>query len=204
MRKMVRGKSPRFLKVNWKIWGKQWRIRIRGRRRLPRFDWKGKREDLIENYLAKATNDHCSFCDKDQVTVGTGATIEHFKPKGKYPTLAYNYNNLFNCCNQCQKKNNRFNDNILNPADINYHFSDYFEIDIDTGKISPNVIASNDNKLKAAETIRSYKLNNKDRKRLRKVVLDNYLDWIGDKLNPDLINGFSYRFYIEEFFRVMN
>jgi len=204
MKKMVRVKSPYYLKSNWKIWGKQWKIRIRGRRRLPGFDWKRKREDLIENYLSLATNEHCSFCDKDQVTVGTGATIEHFKPKGKYPTLAYNYNNLFNCCNQCQKKSNRFNNDILNPADINYQFSDYFEIDIDTGEIRPKVNAPRLNIEKARETIRAYNLNNRDRKRLRKITLDNYLEYVGDQFLENAINNFSYRFFIEEFFRVMN
>lgn len=198
MRKMYRVKSPFYLKRNWKQWGIEWRDKIKGLKRLPNFDWKIDRADLIDKYLAKSTSDHCAFCDKDEIIADSGATVEHFKPKSIYPTLAYNYNNLYNCCNQCQKKKDKFSNDLLRPDDVTYKFNRYFEVNAFTGEIVVKRTANAADKFKAKETIKLYKLNNKGRKRLRKQRLEFYLQNEGRIYNAAVINNYSYRFFIEE------
>ena len=204
MRKMIRVASPAYLVTNWVQWGKDWEAFSKGKKPLPAFDWKGHREDLIDNYLGKSVQFHCSFCDIDQIAVGTGATIEHFKPKGKFPLSAYEYTNLFNCCNQCQKKRDSFNNNILNPDLANYKFEDYFEIELRTGRINANPTATNADKEKAEATITAYKLNNKDRMRFRLKSLEKYTKYIGHTIQVNDIDDYSYRFFIEEYCRIVN
>ena len=198
MRKFRKVKSPHYLKTNWKVWGEAWKVQYKDPKRNNNFDWKGHWEDLIMNYLGLSTQYHCSFCDIDNITVGAAATIEHFKPKHKYFKVSYHYNNLFNCCGECQKKGKRYNILLLKPDLPNYSFEEYFEIDIITGKINPNAVKPLINRQKAEKTIELYKLNNGDKPRLRLKSLNLYIS-----LNPIMqVDNFSYRFFIEEFIRI--
>ncbi|MCF2873344.1 MULTISPECIES: hypothetical protein [unclassified Tenacibaculum] len=194
MRKINKVKAPHFLKKNWKKWGLEWKNKYKDPDQKNTFNWKCNREELIIDYLAKSTQDHCSFCDIDNITIGSGATIEHFKPKSKYHKIAYHYNNLFNCCNECQKKIDDYSNLLLKPDIDSFSFETYFEIDIYTGKICPNINATPQNQKRADETIKLYRLNYGEKPRLRLKSLENYL-----KSSGLSINDFSYRFFIEAY-----
>jgi len=47
------------------------------------------------------TQAHCAFCD-GQIGAESRETVEHFRPKGLFPELAYAWDNLFPCCDLCQ------------------------------------------------------------------------------------------------------
>ena len=70
MRKFRKLKAPKYLKENWKLWGKEWKARYKNPILSNTFNWRCDVEDLIVNFLANATQSHCSFCDVD----GGGAT----------------------------------------------------------------------------------------------------------------------------------
>ena len=175
MRKLNKIGAPHYLKQNWKKWGKEWKLKYKDPNRNNNFEWKGHRDDLITNYLAKSTQGHCSFCDIDNIIIGASATIEHFKPKHKYFNVAYHYNNLFNCCYECQKKGKRYNKLLLKPDIQSYTFEAFFEIDIYNGKINPNSLKSQYNQDRAKETIKLYGLNKGDKPLLRLRALEFYL-----------------------------
>jgi uncharacterized protein (TIGR02646 family) len=198
MRKFRKIKSPEYLKSNWKIWGIEWKLQYRDPNRNNTFNWRGHWEDLILNYLGLSTQFHCSFCDIDNITVGAAATIEHFKPKHKFFSVAYHYNNLYSCCGECQKKGKRYSTLLIKPDLPIYSFEEYFEIDISNGEINPNPAKTLLNRQMAEKTIELYKLNNGDKPRLRLKSLNLYIS-----SNPTMhIDNYSYRFFIEEFIRI--
>lgn len=204
MRKFRKLKAPKYLKKNWKLWGTEWKARYKNTAVSNTFNWRCDVQDLIVNYLASATQSHCSFCDVDNITKGAAATIEHFKPKSKYFRVSYHYNNLYNCCGECQKKGSRYDILLLRPDLHSYEFNDYFEIELHTGKINPNPIKPISNRERAKTTIKLYRLNVGEKPNLRLKVLNNYLDEKNNAVNPNLIdiNKFSYRFFIEEYNRI--
>lgn len=202
MRNFRKVKAPRYLKDNWKLWGKEWKTIVKDPTKRNTFNWKGNWADLIRNYLGLSTQFHCSFCDIDNITVGAAATIEHFKPKHKYFRFSYQYNNLYNCCGECQKKGKRYDQILLKPDLPNYVFEEYFEIDVMTGEINPNLTKSLANQQRATKTIELYKLNNGDKPRLRLNALKLYLQHNGTVFRAMEIDKYSYRFFIEEYIRI--
>src|SRR5215204_5322998 len=125
MIKIERTQSPNCLKENYKKWGKELKANWKANPKYS-FQWHGSYDEIAE-VLFTITDNHCSFCDI-QPLKQSGATIEHFKPKRKFPLLAYTWINLFYCCVNCQKKRDEFDKNCkpLKPDQINYSFEYYF------------------------------------------------------------------------------
>jgi len=197
MMKLERPETPDFLKQNFKKWGKEFAAR---RRENPRFsfNWKaikGKRvNELLREFLIRMTSCHCSFCDS-YPSERIGETIEHFRPKDKYPLLAYVWHNLFLCCHICQsKKGNRFDRRILKPDARDYRFEKYFMLNYKTGEILPNKTASEADQERAQITIEIYGLNASGLPRYRIEEYRRYNDLPREKYQLD---DFSYRFFLE-------
>lgn len=95
MEKLIRTEQPQWLSENWARWGMQWKKKYRPGKS---FSWHGerKRQDLCSR-LSKMTKHHCSFCDVFEMGSDVRRTIEHFRPKSKFPLLAYQWENLFIC-----------------------------------------------------------------------------------------------------------
>lgn len=196
MIKVERIDSPKCLVDNYKKWG-------RGLKKLweddPRknFPWYGN-YDEIADALFTMTENHCSFCDIQPLRQ-SGATIEHFKPKKKFPLLAYVWINLFYCCVNCQKKGSKFDPKCkpLKPDQINYDFNYYFRLEetIEEVFIRPNLERSVEEQKRAEETITLYGLNKFARPEARKRELEDFREdqRLGKVKN---INNYSYRFIL--------
>jgi uncharacterized protein (TIGR02646 family) len=95
-------------------------------------------------------------------------TIEHLRPKSKFPEHAYTWKNLYYCCDACQNAKREEWDEALLCADAEeYSFSRYFEFDFTTGGIKPNSLASEQDRLRAAITVKLYGLDSQSRRRNR-------------------------------------
>jgi len=138
------------------------------------------------------TGDRCAFCD-GPLLVESRATIEHFKPKGIYPTLAYNWENLFPCCDLCQSnKLETFDELLLKPDLVGYAFAIYFVANYRTGELEPSPAASEVDQTRAMRTIELYGLNSARRKAARK------REWEHFKIQEEPnIDDFHYRFFLE-------
>lgn len=198
MIKVERTDSPQFLEENYKNWGKQLKLNWAANPNYS-FHWHS-RYDEIADALFLMTGNHCSFCDI-QPLKQSGATIEHFRPKRKFPLLAYAWLNLFYCCTNCQKKRDEF-DKVckpLKPDQINYNFSYYFRIEetIEEVFIRSNTERSAEEQKRADETIKLYGLNKFARPEARKTVLEDFREdrRLGKIKN---INEYSYRFILHE------
>lgn len=186
MMKIERCPSPDWLETNSQKWGEEYE-------RTRSDNWKSYKVKPVNRHLLpllrEMTNNHCSFCD-DYPLETSGETIEHFRPKSTFPLLAYQWSNLFYCCNSCQnKKGDRFREELLKPDEEAYAFETYFIYDSITGEIKPNPACSTQNKERAEITIALYGLNKFGRPRFRKKYQQQFR-----KTNDPDVQDFPYRF----------
>jgi uncharacterized protein (TIGR02646 family) len=193
MEKIERTDAPEWLNEKWQEWGKEWAEKCK-KKRNPSFRWrrhknKGRKE--LERELSSMTQHHCSFCDTYPMGKRLESTIEHFKPKFKFPLEAYKWENLFLACRLCQKgKGDRFDEKLLKPDNDDYLFEKYFEIDWFTGELKPNRLAPDADQERARVTIELYRLNANGKPEDRQEELNKF------DQNHD-IDMYSYRFFIK-------
>ena len=190
MMEIRRTESPKCLKDNYKTWGKEYKANP------PKsFYWHGCYAE-IEAALFDMTDNHCSFCDLQPLRAA-GATVEHFRPKKKFPLLAYKWTNLFYCCSGCQKKGDKFNHKLLKPDLLNYSFDYFFSVQetIEEVFLKPNPARAAHEQERARLTIDFYGLNKYGRPEARKDALEDYRAKRGAGIQP-LKAKCSYRFIL--------
>lgn len=199
MDSIIRPNAPIYMSDNFRKWGRQYfelRQRNRIANRKTTFNWYSYNgqpvNQLILPVLQGMTEFHCSFCDLKGLVEGVNEpTIEHFKPSSQFPLLSHFWDNLFLCCYSCQRKNSRYDKQLLKPDRVTYTFDDYFVIDWGTGDIAERYKAPHPNYYSAKVTIQLYGLNKPARSKARLRELKHYQD----EANP-VLDDFSYRFFI--------
>ena len=192
MEKIERAATPPWLTEKWQEWGETWQRKHEQGEDFKWYQHKNNSYDELVNDLSAMTQHHCSFCDAYPMGGLISNTIEHFRPKSQFPLLAYQWENLFICCGNCQKKGAQFDEILLKPDEITYAFDDYFNIEWDTGKLIANRMATPENKDRANLTIELYQLNKNSKPESRLEELNKFLD-----SNHPEINQFSYRFFLK-------
>ena len=163
--------------------------------KLGKLDWRscGSCYDAIQNVLGNASQEHCAFCD-GKLGIESKSTVEHFRPKSKFPALVYSWHNLFPACDVCQSaKGQKFDEALLKPDDASYAFANYFQINLLSGAIEPLESANPAAQFSAKVTIDMYQLNKPQRMRSRKHELKHWL--LTDPTNR-VLDEFSYRYFI--------
>ena len=166
MKHCTRSPCPQWLEEHWEEWGAEY-ARRRADNPQYRFAWKQwkglKTNHRLLPLLKAMTQDHCAYCDCSMET-GTDQTIDHFKPKARFPKEAYRWQNLYLCCRQCQEKDDdHFRENLLRPDEEGYSFERYFTYKYQDGKIAVNLSADEDVQRRAQLTIDYLKLNKSPR-----------------------------------------
>jgi len=164
MRKLTRMECPAALTLK----GKEWTDRLVERGRWtgwPRHQNRDFNQLLLDEGLRAQTQEHCSYCDMTPICPPGRETIDHFHPKsgpqGRLE-LAFEWTNLFYCCDHCQqKKGDQFDHDLLKPDTPDYDFDAFFQWDFATGQITPNEIATPENQQRARRTIEILKLHEK-------------------------------------------
>ena len=196
MKKTLRTKTPKCLRGNSRIWGREYENYLRLKPKSQYFSWH-KSYGEIEEALFQMNLNHCSFCDIRPLRA-SGPTIEHFRPKKQYPTFAYSWSNLFYSCSNCQKKNKRFSSKLLKPDQLDYEFTYFFIRNFSTGEIKPNPARNQVDQERARITIKFYGLNKWDRPDERFKERNDYLEDLSiGKVKANDINNYSYRFYLQ-------
>jgi uncharacterized protein (TIGR02646 family) len=160
-----------------------------------RFDWRNREcYGHIRDKLLEMTSDHCAFCD-GPLRAESRATVEHFRPKTDFAAHAYDWDNLFPCCDMCQShKGEKFDERLLKPDALNYYFVRYFVANYRTGEIEPLPGAPAADRERAEETIKLYGLNTAQRRKARKREWEFFMR--ADE--PDVtIEDYHYRFFLE-------
>lgn len=195
MEKIERTEAPGWLKEKWRQWGKDWAAKYAKTKKGSSFQWRSNKnkgyDDLLEK-LSGMTQYHCSYCDAYPMKRRIPSTIDHFKPKTRFPKDAYKWENLFLCCGLCQKRYEAFDKRLLKPDENSYSFDKYFDIDWVTGELKPNRDASPEDQERAIITIKLFRLNDNGKPDDRREELEVF-----EQLETPEIDKFSYRFFIK-------
>lgn len=90
-------------------------------------------------FLNLQADNRCSYCGswpmKDSMT---RETIDHFRPKSKFPDQALAWENLLLACDDCQEaKGEKWNEHFLDPSAEEYRFNDWFQWDLFSAHLQP-------------------------------------------------------------------
>lgn len=189
----TRSECPAWLVDCWENMGIRFRD-AKTRNPAYQFHWYKKfNQPESLRLLLEMTNYHCAFCDGGFLGAESRKTIEHFRPKSLYQTLAFQWENLYPCCDQCQSaKGERFDEQLLVGDLPDYYFERYFCLDYVSGALLPNPLASEEDQQRAAVTLRIYGLNLYERKRARIFQRRLYECRTADMELDD----FSYRYFL--------
>jgi len=194
MRKFNRADCPQALIER----GEKWTTDLAERGRWTDWPQYGKRKLnhlLLEQGLRSQTQEHCSYCDMTPICPPGTETIDHFRPKSGTKgrlELAFEWHNLYYCCNNCQRhKGEQFEEALLKPDDPDYHFETYFQWNFATGELQPNEVASVEIQNRAVCTINVFKLYEKH-SNLRLKERRDY-----ESSESPCLDDFSYRDFLE-------
>lgn len=154
MHHFTRGQPPDCLTTNGPAWSQRFVAR-RAANPTAAFNWNRSCYADIRAKLSLDTSDHCAFCDSWPYA----STVEHFRPKSKFPQNVCDWDNLFAACSECQNaKREHFDPLCLRGDDVSYRFDVYFDLKSNY-EIQPNPAASPSDQRRAEVTIELYKLN---------------------------------------------
>ena len=176
MRWIDRGPEPpgvrRYDRRFTKRWIKYFREGV-GDRPSDSF-WREFRETL-----GKQSGNVCWYCEqlcsRESEDGGKAPTVDHFRPRRRFPELAYTWSNwIFSCqgCNRDYKGSKWPSLGYVDPSagDDQVRPEQYFDYDAATGEIIPKSGLSQEAQEKALTTIDDLGLNRRD-------VLNYRLDW---------------------------
>lgn len=195
MRKLTRNTQPDCLAQNEQVWTSDF---VTNRQQYPKYKFRWRSQPCYQNMrsqLVQMTQYHCAFCD-GFIGAESRETIEHFQPKSQFPQLAYQWDNLFPCCDVCQSnKGEKFNALLLKPDELTYQFEAYFIANYHTGELEASPSASTTDQERAKITIDLYGLNCNARKVARKREAEKYFKRTASD-DYDL-NDFPYRYFLD-------
>ncbi|MEO0041457.1 MAG: hypothetical protein RL329_905 [Bacteroidota bacterium] len=193
-------------------WGQDFALFLQSGGKSSKFTFERKKGlyPKMRNQLALITKDHCSFCDTYPVGDKSKETIEHYYPKSDYPLLAYDWNNLFYCCDRCQSEANKTAFTAtLKPDDLDYQFSNYFYFDLQSGEIKVFEDLERTNLIdfeKATNFLKRYGINHPKRNSARIALYKDIRNhFIAKKITGDerIRDDFMYR-YVYDFYLEIN
>ncbi|CAH6661359.1 hypothetical protein [Pseudocitrobacter vendiensis] len=191
-----RSQCPDYLAECWERLGRHYEAQKLHNQRY-RFKWfSGFRYATTKQKLYEMTQGHCAFCDGGCLGAESRMTLEHFKPKSRrqFYRLAYQWENLYPCCDTCQsQKKNGYDAALLVGDQPGYAFIDYFWVNYVTGELKPNPLSAPENQRRAEVTIAIYGLNLDVRKISRKRELRHFHHRDG---RLEFIDDFSYRYFL--------
>lgn len=199
MRKIERSAAPEILKTNWKIWGEEYKAK-KEENNSHSFTWKQvnnvKVNHSILPFLQKISDNHCHYCD-GYPPGKADETIDHFKPKGKpeFYHLAYQWENLYLACADCQMiKKDNFAEELLRPDAFDFTFDRYFTYNYSNHEIEihPRLEAGENDYKRAEITIQLLGFNLYNNPTKRRMQFERRMG----NPNGDLLD-FAFRFMFE-------
>ena len=118
--------------------------------------------------LANRTNTNCWYCERQCQAVGGWApTVDHFRPRSRFPELTYEWSNwIFSCrrCNVDNKKDKWPDSGYVDPcaADVMERPEQYFDYEPYTGEIVARNSLSDTARNRAWNTIDDLGLSKRD------------------------------------------
>ncbi|MCE2464258.1 MAG: HNH endonuclease [Dehalococcoidia bacterium] len=126
---------------------------------------------LFRPTMGSRTNNICWYCerqcDADAESGGLASTVDHFRPRSRFPQLAYEWTNWVYSCHACnvENKGDLWPDSgYVDPCatDVAERPDRYFDYDAQTGEIIPKSGLTPDARQKALHTINDLGWNKLD------------------------------------------
>ena len=119
-----------------------------------------------DNELGSRFNRKCGYCERACDTARgspKSPTLDHFKPKSKFPRLAYAWGNWVFSCAECNRiKADEWADGgFVDPcaADVMERPEEYFDFDCEYMELMPKSGLDDERKRRAEQTIKALDLN---------------------------------------------
>ena len=150
--------------------------------------------------LGNITNEICWYCERqchDETEVGSLApTVDHFRPRSRFPELVYSWSNWIFSCRRCnQEKGNKWpSGGFVDPcaAEIEDWPENNFDYDLLTGDLIPRTGLPDNTRRKIWDTIDDLGLNKFDVKIHRMEVVQHFLNGVLGRPNDER------NYYVEE------
>lgn len=189
--------SLAILQTHWQQWGMDYELFLKSDKKEGiGFSWRQNIYPELRLQLGALTQEHCSFCDGYPL-MESKETVEHYAPKAAYPLLAYDWENLYYCCDACQSKSNRLPfEESLRPDAIDYAFERYFYYADGEVKVLENL--SPEEKSAAVAFLKRYGINdNPKRNQARKDRYKDIKNAIQDATDGRERNDFPFRYVFD-------
>jgi len=153
-----------------------------------------KVDHILKEILSNLSKSYCTYCGVWTGKKFHNPSIDHFKPKSKFPELSFSWSNLFYSCGDCQTiKGSKYPKDIITikPDALDYEFDSWFEFSFKTFEVIPKITLCNEDKIIAQETINWLGLNDGVRPKARKREFENYR-----KTKDEDLDNWSYPFLL--------
>lgn len=193
MHELVRADAPPCLSAQAPGWTEAF-VQARQVNEAARFRWPSDPcYQAIRATLLTMSAHHCAFCD-GLLGRTSRETVEHFRPKATFPQHAYDWGNLYPCCDVCQStKRELFDAALLQPDELGYRFEDFFLLDHRTGRLQPRPDASEADRHRADRTLQLYGLDTPERNKARRREVEHF------SRDPDpVLDDYPYRFALRD------
>lgn len=184
--------SLKKLHENWQKWGEEFKeyqdTKNKKETKGQAFSWRESIKTSLLQELEDQTNEHCSFCDGYPIGTESLEPVEHYQPKAEFPLLAYQWENLFYCCDKCNSEANKTAfEFTLKPDQVDYEFETYFYFDSFTGRLEvlENLETEAPNKYqKATKFLERYGINTPKRTKAREHLINDIQNFFQNLSNP--------------------
>ena len=123
--------------------------------------WRDFRPALARRFLGK-----CGYCERLCDGPANAPTLDHFRPRDKFPELTYEWTNWIFCCARCNgEKDNRWPDTgYIDPCavPVDERPEAYLDVDDRTGEVIARQGLTDAGRNKAQNTIEDIGLNSLD------------------------------------------
>lgn len=175
MMKLTRSDCPIWFADKIDLWTQRWINKVNNPNAGNNWDWydiggKPTNQCLLP-ILCFDTKNHCSYCDRRPLRK---KEIDHFKSKIIFPEDAFNWENLFIVCKDCNFiKLDSPTDLLLKPDEDYYSFDKYSDFDEYSGDLIPKGDENSIEYQMAHTTIKLLGLNEDSLPEARKTIFDN-------------------------------
>jgi uncharacterized protein (TIGR02646 family) len=160
--------------------------------------------DCLRQALIKEQREQCLYCEKKIKNSSDKVHIDHIKQRGKFHKLECEYSNMALSCNSKNHcgiyKDNQgvWEDSRFINIELQENPSDFFNF-VSNGEITPKKLLSEDQKIRAKNTIKYLNLNHKDLVGARKIIGERLYFYKEDGYSIDEI--FNYFKEFESIFK---
>ncbi len=137
----------------------------------------------------------CGYCERrcaERSEVGSRApTVDHFRPKSRFPRLTYEWSNWIFCCSRCngRKADKWPATGLVDPCAIAIleRPERYFDYNHRTGEIMPRAGLVQDDRDKAFQTVADLGLNVSEMRRNRRRWIDRLITLLTTTPHSELV-----------------